>query len=127
MVISLTALAQKKKDTETSINTATSTFAMILEVKDADGNEMGMLEIQVVDRKNQFASLEMQRIIDKANQKDPIAPKIKLIALPEIDMRTYKIAESMEEVKMAVDGEKVLLINYLDLIEAIRVKYQGND
>lgn len=125
MVASMTAFAQKKsKDFETSINTATPTFAIILESKDAEGNDLGMLEIQIVDRKNQLASVKMQRLIDEAKQKSPIEPMVKLIHLPEIDLRTYKIAESMEEVKMAVDNEKVLLVRYLDLIEAIRIKYE---
>lgn len=124
VLISFNSNAQQKKgDMETQINTTTPIFSVILEVKDDQGNDLGMLDIQVVDRKNQIVDVKFRRMSDQLKGNDPIRPKVKLIHYPEVDERTYRLAESMEELQMPVDNKKVLLTEYMILLEAMRVRY----
>lgn len=118
--------AQSRKvigETITNIDTSSPTFSIILEAKDEQGNDLGMLEIHVVDRKHQLVGVKMQRLSDQVKGNDPIRPKIKIIQVPEIDDRTYKIAENMDELYLPVDNKKVLLVDYMILLEAMRTKY----
>lgn len=123
VMVNFNSVAQKKSDFESQINTTTMMFSVILEIKDDNGNELGMLDIQIVDRINQLVNVKSKRLNDQVKGNDPIRPKLKLIAYPEIDGRTYRLAESMAEIKMEVDNDKVLLIDYMVILEAMRVKY----
>lgn len=122
-VVNFNSVAQKKSDFESQINTTTMIFSVILEMKDDNGNDLGMLDIQIVDRINQLVNVKSKRLNDQVKGNDPIRPKLKLIAYPEIDGRTYRLAESMSELKMEVDNDKVLLVDYMIILEAMRVKY----
>lgn len=122
-LFSFNSIAQKKSEFETQINTTTPIFSVVWEGKDDNGNDLGMLDIQIVDRINQLGSVKMKRLNDQVKGNDPIRPKLKLIAYPEVDARTYRLAESMEELQMPVDNTKVLLIDYVIILEAMRVKY----
>jgi hypothetical protein len=125
LVISNIANGQTKKgeETVTEITVATPTMSLIYQVFDESGNPLGTLDLQIYDRKGQFDDINIRRMVDQVKGNDPIRPKIKLIALPEIDARSYKIAESMDEIYMEVDNRKVLLVDYMVLLEAMRVKY----
>jgi hypothetical protein len=118
--------AQSRKvanETVSNIDTSSPTFSVILEVKDENGNEMGMLEINVIDRKHQLVGVKIRRLEDQSHGNDPMRPKIKVIQVPEISERTYKIAESMDEVYQPVDNKKVLLLDYVILLQAMKTQY----
>jgi len=122
-MFSVNSFAQKKSEFESQINTTTPMFSVVWEAKDDQGNDLGMLDIQIVDRLNQLVSVKMKRLNDQVKGNDPIRPKIKLISYPDIDTRTYRLAESMEELQLPVDNIKVILIEQAVILEAMRIKY----
>lgn len=125
VMIQNNSYAQKvnKKDFQTELLTNSPVYSIVLEVKDDSGEDLGMLEIQVIDRQNQFESVKNERLISQAKGLDPIRPKVKVILVPEISLRTYKVAESMEELRQPVDGTNVLILDYMVLNEAKRITF----
>lgn len=124
IIIQSESKAQSKKDFETELNTSSPTFSIIWQAKDDQGNDIGMMELHIMDRQNQLVGVKMQRLSDQVKGNDPIRPKIKIINVPEINDRTFKIAETMDELYQPVDNKKVFLIEYTILLEAMRIKYQ---
>jgi hypothetical protein len=119
----VTAYAQKTKDTVSEVAVAAPTFSIIYEVTDDAGEPLGALELQVYDRKLQTEGIQFKRLNDQVRGLDPIRPKVKLIHLPEVGGLAYKLAESLEEIRQPVDGVTVLLVDYMLLLEAKRTKY----
>lgn len=124
IIIQSESKAQSKKDFETELNTSSPTFSIIWQAKDDQGNDIGMMELHIMDRQNQLVGVKMQRLSDQVKGNDPIRPKVKIINVPEINDRTFKIAETMDELYQPVDNKKVFLIEYTILLEAMRIKYQ---
>jgi hypothetical protein len=117
----LTATAQKSADKATvkSVDTASPTFDFVYEGEEGDG----AVRLEIHDRQHQFTSFSFFRLNDRAKSRDGINYRVKLINLPELGPLAFKQAESLEEAKAAPDGVTVILVRYLDLIEAARIKY----
>jgi hypothetical protein len=119
--MALTATAQKSADKVTvkSVDTASPTFDFIYEGEDGDG----AVRIEIHDRQHQFTGMSNKRLNTRANGGDPTNYQIKLVNIPELGPLAFRQAESLEEAKAAVDGVTVIMVRYLDLLEAARIKY----
>ena len=57
---------------------------------------------------------------DQIKGLDPIRPELKLILIEGLN---YRLAESLAELKLPVDNETVIMVNYMVILDAIRTKY----
>lgn len=122
-----TATAQKKDaQTETAIPVHYPVFSVIYtEGEDAEGNALGMADLQIHDRKGQTNDVSINRLNARAHGNDPVSPKVKLIFMEELGGFNFRFAETMEERARVPDGVNTLLIDYRVLLEAWRVKYNN--
>jgi hypothetical protein len=120
-----TASAQKKGgETETSIEVNYPIFSVIYqEGEDADGNPLGMADLQIHDRKGQNNDVSLNRLDAKARGVDPISPKVKLIFMEDLGGYNFRFTENMEERQRPPDGVNVILVDWKVLLEAWRIKF----
>lgn len=116
-----TSFAQKALDKSTiaNVDTASPTFDFIYTGAEGDG----AVRIEVHDRQHQFTSFSFFRLNDRAKGGDATNYRVKLVNMPEIGPLAFRQVESLEEAKLPVDGVTVIMVRYLDLIEAARIKY----
>ena len=120
LMLSEDANAQKKGDTVTDIMVSSPVASIIYDLKDDSGNSLGSVDLQIFDRKHQMQDMKMRRMSDQIKGLDPIRPELKLILMEGLN---YRLAESLTELKMAVDNETVIMVNYMVILDAIRTKY----
>jgi len=120
LIISSEANAQKKGDTVAEIAVSSPVASIIYDLKDDSGNSLGSVDIQVFDRLHQMQDMKMRRMSEQIKGLDPIRPELKLILL---DGLNYRLVESLAELKMPVDNETVIMVNYMTILDAIRTKY----
>jgi hypothetical protein len=120
LILSSEANAQKKGDTVTDIEVASPVASIIFDLKDDAGISLGSVDLQIYDRKHQMQDMKMRRISEQVKGLDPIRPEIKLILM---DGLNYRLAESLAELKQPVDNEKVIMVNYMVILDAIRTRY----
>lgn len=117
--------AQKKNaETESVVSVNYPIFSVIYqEGEDADGQPLGMADLQIHDRKGQTNDVSLRRMSEKALGLDPVSPKVKLIFMEELGGFNFRFTENMEERQRPPDGVTVLLIDWRVLLEAWRIKY----
>lgn len=119
------ASAQKKGgETETQIEVNYPIFSVIYqEGEDAEGNPLGMADLQIHDRKGQNNDVSLNRLDAKARGVDPISPKVKLIFMEDLGGYNFRFTENMEERQRPPDGVNVILVDWKVLLEAWRIKF----
>jgi hypothetical protein len=120
LMLSSDANAQKKGDTVTDILVSSPVASIIYDLKDDSGNSLGSVDLQIFDRKHQMQDMKMRRMSEQIKGLDPIRPELKLILLEGLN---YRLAESLAELKLPVDNENVIMVNYMVILDAIRTKY----
>jgi hypothetical protein len=120
LMLSEDANAQKKGDTVTDIMVSSPVASIIYDLKDDSGNSLGSVDLQIFDRKHQMQDMKMRRMSEQIKGLDPIRPELKLILLEGLN---YRLAESLAELKLPVDNETVIMVNYMVILDAIRTKY----
>jgi hypothetical protein len=120
LMLSEDANAQKKGDTVTDILVSSPVASIIYDLKDDSGNSLGSVDLQIFDRKHQMQDMKMRRMSEQIKGLDPIRPELKLILLEGLN---YRLAESLAELKLPVDNETVIMVNYMVILDAIRTKY----
>lgn len=120
LMLSSDANAQKKGDTVTDILVSSPVASIIYDLKDDSGNSLGSVDLQIFDRKHQMQDMKMRRMSEQIKGLDPIRPELKLILLEGLN---YRLAESLAELKLPVDNETVIMVNYMVILDAIRTKY----
>jgi hypothetical protein len=120
LMLSEDANAQKKGDTVTDIVVSSPVASIIYDLKDDSGNSLGSVDLQIFDRKHQMQDMKMRRMSEQIKGLDPIRPELKLILLEGLN---YRLAESLAELKLPVDNETVIMVNYMVILDAIRTKY----
>lgn len=112
--------AQKKGDTVAEMAVSSPVASIIFDLKDDSGKSMGSVDLQIFDRKHQMQDMKMRRMSEQIKGLDPIRPELKLILMEGLN---YRLAESLAELKMVVDNETVIMVNYMTVLDAIRTKY----
>jgi hypothetical protein len=120
LMLSEDANAQKKGDTVTDILVSSPVASIIYDLKDDSGNSLGSVDLQIFDRKHQMQDMKMRRMSEQIKGLDPIRPELKLILIEGLN---YRLAESLAELKLPVDNETVIMVNYMVILDAIRTKY----
>ena len=120
LMLSEDANAQKKGDTVTDIVVSSPVASIIYDLKDDSGNSLGSVDLQIFDRKHQMQDMKMRRMSEQIKGLDPIRPELKLILIEGLN---YRLAESLAELKLPVDNETVIMVNYMVILDAIRTKY----
>jgi hypothetical protein len=120
LMLSEDANAQKKGETVTDILVSSPVASIIYDLKDDSGNSLGSVDLQIFDRKHQMQDMKMRRMSEQIKGLDPIRPELKLILLEGLN---YRLAESLAELKLPVDNETVIMVNYMVILDAIRTKY----
>lgn len=123
LIIIGAASAQSKKETVSSVDVNAPTMSLIYQVFDEQGNPLGTIDLQIYDRQRQLDDISIRRMNDQLRGNDPIRPKIKIIAMPEVGPAAFRLAESMDEISKPVDNKTVLLVDYTALLDAMRTKY----
>jgi hypothetical protein len=125
-IVYATTAQKKDQQTETQISVHYPVFSVIYtEGEDADGNPLGMADLQIHDRKGQTNDVSINRLSARAHGNDPVSPKVKLIFMEELGGFNFRFAETMEERARVPDGVNTLLVDYRVLLEAWRVKYNN--
>ena len=120
LILSEDANAQKKRGNVTSISVNSPVASIIYDLKDDSGNSLGSVDLQIFDRKHQMQDIKMRRMSEQIQGLDPIRPDLKLIFMEGLN---YRLAESLAELKLPVDNETVIMVNYMVILDAIRTKY----
>lgn len=120
LVCGMASLSYSQSKKDQMVKTVSPIFYYIYEGESGDG----AIELQIHDRDHQFVSMNYDRLSDQAKGNDPKNPLIKLIQIPEISLRAFRQAESLEEAKKAVDGLTVITVRLNSLKEAARIMYQ---
>lgn len=120
-----TAHAQKKGlETEVQISVNYPVISVIyVEGLDSQGNNLGMADLQVHDRKGQTNDVDFHRMNARSRDNDPVSPHVKVVYMEELGGYNFRFTENMEERAREPDGINTLLLHYSQFLPATRIKF----